>query len=237
MKYTIIITACCISCAAHQAEASLPTIKEALAQLDVKTVEPDIIPEDLGAGQYLEMGFMFHGQGKYELATKAFEAAIGTQYLNDAGRALAYWHIADCGLRNNDHDQVAEAYHSFIITAQDILSNSRRYAVVNNEDFVSNFQLQQKLIDAQAFMNVIWSVRTNDYGKSLKNPIVVRNIDDANAIASAIMIFCKSRCSLHRSVLADNGIPVKPHTERILLVHITERTTDSFFVVVIGETK
>jgi hypothetical protein len=47
-------------------------------------------------------------------ASEIFEQAINTNSLNLAGKATAYWYIAECAGELGNVDKAAEAYTSFI---------------------------------------------------------------------------------------------------------------------------
>ena len=55
--------------------------------------QSEISNDDLTAGELLEMALAYLRHGDDQAASMAFQRAIDTGYLSDAGRALAYWYI------------------------------------------------------------------------------------------------------------------------------------------------
>ena len=221
MRPILIVAIACIGCAAQIGAA--PSVSQFIEKPQV--VE-QVVPEGLGAGEYIQLGLETYRDKQYFFAAKVFRAAIDTKFLNDNGRALSYWHIADCGVRTSNHDQTAEAYHNFVVIAQDILDDP------SSQEFIDNLQLKQKLLVAEIYMQVMWSARTGSYGKSIESPILVKTVDEIDVVEEVVALFCKSMCRIYRGALKDNGVLAEPHTERIILVHTAEREIEKFVVIV-----
>lgn len=252
IRNAMVVVALCLCCATQSLsttpvnEQANTTLEPPSSPLDYPAepiIAPPPVPEEASAGELLERGFaLFHAQN-WELSAESFELSIGTGNLNDAGRALSYWHIAECWKRKQDNDRVAEAYHSFIISAQDILDirERRRFAVTEGQDFVDSFRLVDRLDEARAFMSALWYHRSEDYGRSLSNPITVHNGNEADKVVPFFIEACSSVaaaydsvCVADRSVLAEGDVPVKPHTERVT-VKGAGTVVYTFFIVVLEE--
>lgn len=130
---------------------------------------------DDSAGGLLEKGFHHFNRDEHAEATRAFAQAIGTNNLNDAGRALAYWHVYLSEKRLSREDKSAEALYSFTIVAQDILDmrSETKYAVTESGDFVERFNLPARLARARALLSVTWALRSPDFGRSAQMAVPV----------------------------------------------------------------
>jgi len=118
--------------------------------------------------------------------------------------------------------------------SQDILDirEHRQYAVAEGNDFVGHFQLEQKLAWSRAYINFTWASRSNVYGRSQGSPILAHNLKELGFFADMVKESCKGECDFQRSLLHEDGVPVKPHTE---MITIRGQDTDQFFVVVPGD--
>jgi len=137
--------------------------------------------EDDSAGAMLEKGFLYFHQDQPRDAADAFATAISTGNLNDAGRALAYWHIAESERRLHNEDRTAEALASFALVAQDVIDvrEQHRYAVDEEGDFVEHFKLRQRVDEARGYLNAIWAQRAQSFGRTTENPVVMQTADEA----------------------------------------------------------
>jgi hypothetical protein len=203
---------------------------------------PPADEDESSAGTLLEKGFLFFHQDQPQLASDSFRAAISTGNLNDAGRALAYWHIAEAERRLHHEDDTADALASFVVVAQEVIDvrTSRRFAVDENGDFVDHFNLPLRIAEARAFMNAVWARRQRSYGRSLDNPVVAGSVEEIE-----IFIRVVSPCSgspdraVQREELESiDGVPVTPaHVERITVFCSDASSVDQFFVVVPATTE
>jgi len=218
---------CTPAATSRDAEPLLPPIT-----LEPPPVRSRTILIEQSAGQYLEHGMLAFSLRKWKDAIEAFESAIGTGNLNDAGRALSYWHIAQSYIGLSDEDGIMEALSSFILVSQDILDmrERRRYAVTEEGDFVTHFGLVHKIAWARSSINFVWSTRSNVYGRSKENPILVRSIEELETFAGIVRNSCKSECDFQRALLHEDGIPVEPRTE---MITITGENSNKFVVVVV----
>jgi hypothetical protein len=229
---TFVITVCFVNCAS----SGIAQENSELAKLEPPTsirleYPAPVADEELSASQHLEQGFSFYAYNQCDQAAAHFKAAITTGNLNDAGRALAYWHIADCMRKNDNVDNACEAYSSFVIVAQDILDvrDYRQYAVAEGADFVQHFNLFMKMAEAKAYIHSVWAARNDHYGRSQDTPIIMHSVKEVEYFTE---FACENGCDLERAVLAEDGVPVTPHTERVTLKQCDE-SVDVYFVVVV----
>ena len=137
----------------------------------VQRIDPNAAP-----GVLLEQGLYHFSSEEHEPASEAFRAAISTGRLNDAGRALAYWHIFIAEQRLGETDRSSEALGSFVVVAEDIIGtrDEVRYAVSDAGDFVDRFDLPGKLERGRAILSATWANRANAFGRSADRPVPVR---------------------------------------------------------------
>ncbi len=142
---------------------------------------PATVDLEGSAAGLLERAFMHFQDDQHSEAAHTFRAAIGTGNLNDAGRALAYWHIFLSDSLNDREDDGADALASFVVVGQDVLDsrNTMRYAVTTSGDFVERFNLSNRLSKARAMLSVKWANRMPQFGHSVDEPIPV--FDEAEA--------------------------------------------------------
>ncbi|MHA2280010.1 MAG: hypothetical protein ACXAC5_03915 [Promethearchaeota archaeon] len=228
-KSHIILTLMCAGCAT--AASQIETTQESIPEIIVATDEPKTVMKEYSASELLERGFMFFHQKLFRDAAENFRKAIGTGNLNDAGRALAYWHMGLCWTELNEEDNTMDALFSFVMVAQDILDirEIRQYAVAEGEDFVGHFKLMQKLAWARAYINFTWASRGSVYGRSQDNPVLAHNIEELEFFVGMVKGSCEGECDFQRSLLHEDGAVVKPHTE---MITIRGQDTDQFFIVV-----
>ncbi|KKL90537.1 hypothetical protein LCGC14_1903690 [marine sediment metagenome] len=234
MRYVLVMIIGHFGCATVQTDILTP-----ISQSIEKPVTTPIIPQkELGAGDYLKLGLMFYYKGQYQQAVDLFALSIDTGDLNNAGRALVYWHAAVCWNQMDNKDLAAEAYHSFVVTAQDIFSilEDNKHATIGGENFVTDFELEEKIVEASTYMHALWVLR-NDYGKSLDNPIITKNMSEAKYFIKAIMGFCGKMCNLVKQVLTEDDRIVKPYVVRITVSNNSKNSTDTFFIVIKEEQK
>jgi hypothetical protein len=144
------------------------------------------MPEEDSASAYLELGFLSFQRNDNRQAVLGFMAAIATGDLNDAGRALAYWHIAIAEQRLNDEDRTAEAFMSFVLVGEDVLDAraTHPYALNNGTDFVDQFNLTNRMSEARGFLSAAWARRVDDFGRTLDAPVMVRSELEAEAFVN-----------------------------------------------------
>ncbi len=141
-------------------------------------------PEDVGddsAGGLLERAFAQFNRDDYAASSKTFTLAIGTNNLNEAGRALAYWHIYLAEKRLAHEDQATEALASFCEVGEEIMEarDNSRYAMTTASDFIERFNLDTRLSRARAILSATWAKRVPGYGQRSEDAVPV--FDQAEA--------------------------------------------------------
>jgi hypothetical protein len=199
--------------------------------------EPAEKIENNSAGAWLERGFVFFHQNRPRESADAFSAAIATGNLNHAGRALAYWHIAQAERRLYNEDRTTEALSSFAVVAQDVLDirGQKRYAVDEEGDFVEHFQLKERVAEALGYLNAVWARRAEHYARSLENAVVTRSADEARYFIQFVSPCGRaSHQSVKREVLGDGeGVPFDTlHIERVTIICDPSSTGEQYFVIV-----
>jgi hypothetical protein len=195
------------------------------------------VREDDSAGALLERGFMHFHQNRPEAAAVAFSGAIATGNLNDAGRALAYWHIAEARRRLDDEDLAAEALSSFAIAAQDVIDvrGERRFAVDTKGDFVDNFRLESRIAEARGYVQAIWARRAPYFGRSLDNPVLAETAEEAEFFLRFATACSQEKVlNVTRDLLATvNGVPLETiRVERVSASCGDGELLGPYFVVV-----
>lgn len=134
------------------------------------------------AGALLKRAFEFFKNDKNSEAADAFRAAIATGNLNDAGRALAYWHIFVAEQSDGHTDRAAEALAGFEVIAQDVLDirEQLKYAEDDNGDFVDRFDVKRRLARARAILSANWAGRVVWFGRSAQSPVPIHNSTEMN---------------------------------------------------------
>lgn len=158
----IVFTILLLSCVSSQPEK--PQSVTLVPPPPVSAEPPKMAEEEPSAGDLLETAFLQYHTSLWRSAINSFDRAIATGNLNDAGRALAYWHIGDCALRINEEDMAAEAFFAFTVAGQAVLDvrDQRRFAVDQDGDFVEHFGLEKRMQDAVNFLNDLWKERQKE---------------------------------------------------------------------------
>jgi hypothetical protein len=133
------------------------------------------LEEDTSAAGLLERGFAHFRQDQARAAGDSFRAAINTGHLNDAGRALAYWHIYLAERSSGNLEGGADALSSFIVVGQDVLEvrGNTKYAVDENGDFVERFDLERRLARARAILSATWAAKVPKFGRTQTHPVPI----------------------------------------------------------------
>lgn len=132
------------------------------------------------ASVLLEAGFAAFGLNKPQEALIAFRAAVATGVLSDAGRAVSYWHIAECERVLYHEDQMAEAFFTFAVVAQDIIGQGQQ------ADFIAGFKLPLRLSMARAILNTVWVERSANYGRSIADAILVYDVAEFDYFVATV---------------------------------------------------
>lgn len=144
--------------------------------------EPDDVSSP-GATQWLERAFSLWHDGHFAASIDAMHEALSTQDLNDAGKALAYWHVylAQQALGHTQAGQGALA--DFVAVADDIMTALVPVSGVTGADnpnssaaaFAQQFDLKGRLARARAILNLAWAQQTHRAGFSEGHPVLVFN--------------------------------------------------------------
>lgn len=174
--------------------------------------EEDVNPA-AAAGALLEQGMGYFREGNYPLAAKAFRYSVDTGSLNNAGRALAYWHIFASAKEQGHTNDAADALSSFVVVAQDILDvrNRYRYAVSASGDFVDRFGLDEKLQHARAMLSATWASRTGYFGRSANQPVPVHTDEERERFLEIVAPCDDTERDerSHRTLANTHGAPVQ----------------------------
>ncbi len=165
-----------IACGSSQ--ANTVTKRPMVASMQPMAPQPVQVEEhDNSASAHLERAFHRLRIAEYDGAARSFEAAIGTNNLNDSGRALAYWHVYLCRAQTGEEDAAADALMSFTVVAEDMLDDSDElsHEYLASRDFVERFNLEGRLARARATLAALWVDRSADYGRSGGQPIRVQS--------------------------------------------------------------
>jgi hypothetical protein len=151
----------------------------------VASAEPSVKPaadDSSTAGGLLKRAFEFFKNDQNRAAADTFKSAIATGNLNDAGRALAYWHIFVAEEAMGNRNASSDALSSFVVVAQDVMEirERLRYAEDDSGDFVDRFDLKRRLARARALLSVAWAYHTNWFGRSTTAPVPVHSTAEMN---------------------------------------------------------
>jgi hypothetical protein len=160
------------------AEAEGPDASDATEPVHEGVEPPEAAPEGhVSSAAALGRAFAALRQAKHDAAVRQFQAALDAQELNDAGRALVYWHIAAAEQAQGAPTRARDALSSFIVVASDLLAEDSRHpqAPDNSENFVRRFDLLHRVARARAELSVAWAMQTNSFGRSMTSPVPVHN--------------------------------------------------------------
>jgi hypothetical protein len=197
---------CCFACAAPARANEVP---QAVAQ----DAGDGLPPEALSAGALLHRAFELFRQEKDSPAVTTFYAAIGTGSLNDAGRALAYWHIFVAQQHLGHEDGAADALGSFVVVAQDVLdeADQARNKEEGADEFVVRFDLRRRLSRARATLSAVWASHSNLFGRRVNQPVLVHNDVEKDYFLQLAMPCAHSQV---RQTVGQNGV-VGPLVEEV----------------------
>lgn len=128
------------------------------------------------AAVLLESAIVAFRSADFATASADFSKAIETSRLNDAGRALAYWHIflAEGHLGNTSLG--SEALASFVVVAADLVEEARMG--LTSSDFSQRFDLEGKLARGRATLSATWAQRSPSFGRSQTSPVPVQSTQE-----------------------------------------------------------
>lgn len=128
---------------------------------------------EVGATVWLDRAFALWHDGHFAAAVDAMREALATGSLNDAGSALAYWHIYLAEQAQGHSGGGLKALSDFVAVAQDITTRSQRPGGEGLLEFCQSFDLAGRLARARATLNLAWAEQTHRAGHSAKQPVLV----------------------------------------------------------------
>lgn len=174
-------------CATQNTESALQP--QMVASLTPMAPEPATrITPSLSAGELLEQGLVAFRTGAFDEAMYAFEQAVATGHLNDAGRSLAYWHIFEASVHTTRQDAGLDALASFVSVADEMVSQIgvTRFAHEDNSDFVERFLVVPKLERARGIVSAAWANRVADFGRSAERAVPVQSTGEMMHFVDAL---------------------------------------------------
>ena len=118
---------------------------------------PPVQSEQPSATDYFQIAFAQYTMELWQGSINSFYEALYTGDLNNSGRAVCYWHIAQAYLHLADADNAAEAFFFFSIVADDIIYPKNRMDFLgNSSNFIESFELYDKLDFAIDYINILW---------------------------------------------------------------------------------
>lgn len=182
----------------------------------VPVAPPPPLDEDAPAGVLLERGMDSFGVDNFDDSSRAFQAAISTHRLNDAGRVLAYWHIFLSEHNLGNHQASTDALSSFVASAEEVISMREevQFAVDATGDFVDRFDLHERLARGRALLSAAWAGQHRDFGRSQARPVPVRSGAEALYFLDAVTPCDQGTRSFDRRALTF-GAASAATTERI----------------------
>lgn len=220
-----------LGCAAQQAlpVSSQAQTKDNLQENKDSQVETNaqiVMNDDLTASELLEVALGFLKSGQDGVAAEAFSRAIATGYLSDAGRSLAYWYIHLAHKSQGNKDASIDALASFVILAEDLMSNRGAYQFAGGQpdDFIMQFDLSRRLSLARAVMSSSWAKRSSTFGRSAQHPVMVH--DD---IELAYFVELSSACMNGGHEMARQTLLVNGELIHQVTIHCSPKATAQNF--------
>lgn len=189
------------------------------------------------AGSLLKRAFDYFKNDNNKAAAEAFKAAIATGNLNDAGRALAYWHIFVAEEALGDRNASSDALSSFVVVAQDVMDirEQLRYAEDDSGDFVDRFDLKRRLARARAMLSVAWAYHVGWFGRSTAAPVPVQSTAEMNYFLE-LAPPCARAHDRHIQASAPAAVPgTAAHMSEVDLSCDGDHDKTSYFFQVVGE--
>jgi hypothetical protein len=138
---------------------------------------PESSSVNIPAAQWLQQGFTLLQHEQFAQGVAALHTAIATQELNDAGRALAYWHIFGAE-QNLGHVAAAHnALADFVVVASDLMAQAYGAKEMEGAErtFIDQFDLPGRLARSRATLSLAWAARAPSYGRTVKTPVSVHS--------------------------------------------------------------
>ena len=213
-------------CAAPMAASQdYPQANQATASTQAVTDQTEYEPD---ASTLLEIALNALKDGEYVASMSAFNRALGTDELSEAGQALAYWYIHLTAKATEKEDASFEALSSFAVVAHELLEYGED---ADNQRFATQFDLARRLSLARALLAARWAEKTKGYGLSLEHPVYVRDGVEKEYFVELVAGCQTSVTSESSRVEDDRGSVV----ERVSLQCEGEGQSTSYFFAYMGQ--
>lgn len=227
-----VLLAGAVGCATMGTAEKSKGLEEAVKQAEqgaaVAIEAKEELPE-LPAGELLSMALTTYHAESYREAEGFFIRALRTGNLNDAGRALAYWHLGTAYNKLGDVDSECEAMSSFISVAEDVIGmRDERHFAVNEDgtDFVEGFELQRKLTQARTVLNSVWARRTDYFGRSIGFSVPVGSNEDILYFLGQFTVGCPPGAKAQVNAMQDGiyraTVSCGPKTEELYFYMLSD---------------
>ena len=211
-------------CAAPSVSAEAYPQTEASLQhespIDAANYEPD-------ASTLLEIALNALKDGEYGASMSAFNRALQTGELSEAGQALAFWYIHLTAKAVEREDDSFEALSSFAVVAHELLEYA---SDAENVRFAEQFDLARRLSLARALLAARWAQKTAGYGLSLEHPVYVRDGAEKDYFVELVS-GCQAGVASQSSTVEENDGAV---VERVSLQCDGEGQSTSYFFAYVG---
>ena len=189
--------------------------------IDAAEYEPD-------ASTLLEIALNALKDGEYRASMNAFNRALQTGELSEAGQALAFWYIHLTAKAVEREDDSFEALSSFAVVAHELLEYANDS---ENVRFSEQFDLARRLSLARALLAARWAEKTAGYGLSLEQPVYVRDGAEKDYFVE-LVAGCQTGVSSQSSTVEENDGAV---VERVSLQCDGEGKSTSYFFAYVGQ--
>jgi len=158
---------------------------------------------------------LFHFETGNALGTiQSFQKALDTDSLNEAGMALAYWHIGQSLDALSRTSEACEAFLAFIEHAE-----TMHESPVKQMMMILEMDLRGKLDHARAYLIAAWYAYSGtDYAQTDENPAICHTNQELKNFVYMVWNCSDDIILPNRILLTMNGIPIEPWTERLTLV-------------------
>lgn len=194
---------------------------------------PVVLPWSPPSVVTIDAGLAAHQADNCRAATEIFTALLATDRLNNLGKSIVYWHLADCARMHLSSMTTVEslfpaetAFLGFLVVAEDLIEDPP------DNNFIEDFELHKRMVEANAYLHTSWAMRSRTYGRELDVPIIVQNVREIEYFAYFMSQRCGGKCDIERNMLSKDGKPVTPHTERVIVVDKQQGRTFIYYLAV-----
>jgi len=131
---------------------------------------------------FMTQAFEEFNASRFKASVRAFNNALATGDLNDAGRIMAYWHLFVAYNKLSNMHRSMESLTSFVVVAEDAVRELMGVSTLLEPtyDFLRQFGLERRLVRARAILSAAWAWKSPGYGKSESNPIIIEDMNERN---------------------------------------------------------